>query len=42
MQVTQPDTIRDKIKTMMAKYIAEADSWGTVSAIKTNTELLID
>jgi hypothetical protein len=35
-----PETIREKIKTGVTKYLAEVDSWDTVSDLKTQTDHL--
>ena len=42
MQVSQPQTMRDRITSATTKYLALADQWSTVEIIKEHTGKLID
>jgi hypothetical protein len=42
MQVSQPYTIKEKIKDVTLKYLAQADLWGTVAIMQDHTEKLFD
>ena len=42
MQVSQPQTIRDRITVATAKYLSQAEQWVSVEIIKQHTVKLID
>ena len=42
MQVSQPQTMRDKIVVATTKYLSQADQWSTVAIIQEHTVKLVD
>ena len=42
MQVSQPQTMRDKIVVYTTKYLSQTDQWSTVAVIQDHTAKLVD
>ena len=42
MQVTQPQTMRDKIVVYTTKYLSQSEQWSTVAVIQDHTTKLVD